>query len=72
MEFTQPPKLSWVRLESEFEGGTPSNAFWGARLAHGWLIWNHLNQTMAFVPDPPDAAMIGARDPSSATYRAAR
>lgn len=48
-----PPTLTWVKLESHFEGDTPTNAFYGARFPHGWLVWNHLNQTMAFVPDPP-------------------
>jgi hypothetical protein len=59
-DYTQAPKLAWVRLDSEFVGGAPTNAFYGARLAHGWLIWNHLNQTMAFVADPPEQAAAPA------------
>ncbi len=58
----KPPRLVWTKLDSTYESGEATDHFWGARVATGWLIWNRLNHTIAFVPDaaapvasPPNA-----------------
>ena len=54
-----PPNLVWVHLKSTFDEGSDTNKFFGSRFPNGWLIWNHYNQTLAFVPDaPPSAAPV--------------
>ncbi len=55
------PRLVWTQLDSTYATGEATDHFWGAPVPAGWLIWNRLNHTIAFVPDvkagvPPPVA----------------
>lgn len=70
MTMEKPPRLVWMQLDSTYASGEATDHFWGARVPAGWLIWNRLNHTIAFVPDvgdhvratPDDGAAPSATD----------